>query len=300
MGMTQEEKIAVADMVRSRDRFGPVSPEELAALPGKEQELMIRTKSGRQVHVFEERPEHLPEQAPLFLNYHGGGFLKGRTDRDRRYCCAVMEQLNCLVWDVDYCLAPEHPFPSAAEESYEIACYAFEHAAELGIDPEKIILAGHSAGGNLVASVLIKNAETKELRPCCALMEYFPTDNTVNPVDRLSEELKQNPFWVKRAETEKMYTDFYVGDADAADPLCSPAFAGEQALVSFPDCLILSAGEDSLREDTEAFGMRLAKAGVCVTMQRIPEAMHGFTTNRTPGWERALERQYRFFLEHLR
>ena len=76
--------------------------------------------------------------------------------------------------------------------------------------------------------------------------------------------------------------------------------AEDQALAAFPDCLILSAGEDSLREDTEAFGMRLAKAGVRVTIQRIPEAMHGFTTNRTNGWSRALERQYQFFQEHLR
>ena len=178
--MTREEKIAIADMVRSRDRFGPVSPEELAALPGKEQELWVHTKNGKTVHVFEERPDNLPEQAALLLNFHGGGFLKGRTDRDRRYCCWVMEQLNCMVWDVDYSLAPEAPFPFAAEEAYEIVSYVFEHAAELGIDKEKIILAGHSAGGNLVASVLIKNAETKELNPCCALMEYFPTDNTVD------------------------------------------------------------------------------------------------------------------------
>ena len=56
---------------------------------------------------------------------------------------------------------------------------------------KRLVLAGHSAGGNLVASVLIKNAETKELNPCCALMEYFPTDNTVDPVERLSEELKK-------------------------------------------------------------------------------------------------------------
>ena len=104
---------------------------------------------------------------------------------------------------------------------------------------------------------------------------------------------------MKRAETEKLYTDFYVGDADASDPCCSPAFATEQVLAAFPDCLILSAGEDSLRDDTENFGMRLVKAGVCVTMQRIPEAMHGFTTNRTPGWERALELHDRFFLEHI-
>ena len=66
------------------------------------------------------------------------------------------------------------------------------------------------------------------------------------------------------------------------------------------DVLILSAGEDSLREDTEAFALRLIKAGVCVTAQRIPEAMHGFTTNRTPGWERALKKHIQFFREHLK
>ena len=54
-----------------------------------------------------------------------------------------------------------------------------------------------------------------------------------------------------------------------------------------------------MREDTEAFALRLIKAGVCVTAQRIPEAMHGFTTNRTPGWERALKKHIQFFQEHL-
>lgn len=297
--MTLEEKIAMANQVRSRDRFGPVSPEELAALPGTETELWIETANGCEIHVFEERPDTLPPKAALLLNFHGGGFIKERTDRDRRYCCTLMERLNCLVWDVDYCLAPEKAFPAAVHESYGIAEYAFDHAEELGVDPEKIILAGHSAGGNLVAAACIQNAETHKLRPCCVLMEYFPVDNTVNPIDRLSPELKQDSFWVKRSATEKLYTDFYVGDADPAQPLCSPIKAGEAALSTFPDCLILSAGEDSLRDDTEAFALRLIKAGVCVTAQRIPEAMHGFTTNRTPGWERALDAHCKFFREHL-
>ena len=99
--MTLEEKVAMANTVRSRDRFGPVSPEELAALPGTEKEMWVEVADGRKVHVFEERPEHLPAKVTLLLNFHGGGFIKGRTDRDRRYCCTLMEQLNCLVWDVD-------------------------------------------------------------------------------------------------------------------------------------------------------------------------------------------------------
>lgn len=117
--MTQEEKIAIAETVRHRDRFGPVSQEELAALSGKETELWIQTKNGYCVHVFEERPEALPDRAPILLNFHGGGFLKGRTDRERRYCCAVMEATNALVWDVDYSLAPEKPFPYAAKKAME-------------------------------------------------------------------------------------------------------------------------------------------------------------------------------------
>ena len=153
--MTREEMIAMAQAIRERDHFGPVSPEELAALPGTETELHIPVEGGRTVHVYEERPDHLPEKTALILNYHGGGFLKGRTDRDRRYCCTIMEQLNALVWDVDYCIAPEEPFPAAVEECYGIAAYAFDHAEELGIDPDKIILAGHSAGGNLVAAACL-------------------------------------------------------------------------------------------------------------------------------------------------
>lgn len=297
--MTLEEKIHLANEMRSRDRFGPVSAEELAALPGIETERSITVENGRCVHLYEEAPSQLPEKAALLINFHGGGFLKPRTDRDRRYCCTLMEALNCLVWDIDYCLAPEAPFPAAVEETYGIIAYAFDHAEELGIDPNKILLAGHSAGGNLVAAALIQNSQTHRLHPRCVLLEYFPADNTADPVKRLSQELQADPFWLKRAQTEKLYTDFYVGDADPADPLCSPIMAELSSLEAFPDCLILSAGEDSLREDTEAFALKLIKAGVCVTAQRIPEAMHGFTTNRTPGWERALKQHVHFFREHL-
>ena len=153
--MTLEEKIATAQQVRSRDRFGPVSPEELAALPGTETELWVEVADGRKVHVFEERPEHLPAKAALLLNLHGGGCIKGRTDRDRRYCCTIMEQLNALVWDVDYCIAPEQAFPAAVEETYGIIAYAFDHAEELGIDPQKIVMAGYSAGEILFFAELI-------------------------------------------------------------------------------------------------------------------------------------------------
>ena len=294
--MKLEEKIKLAQTVRERDQFGLLTKEELDALPG-ENETYIETENGYKVHVFIIGKSN--GNSPLVINFHGGGFIKGRSNRDRRYASTLMKELDCVVWDVDYSLAPEHPFPYALNEVYEICLYVFENANKLRINRDKIILAGHSAGGNLVASTLIKNAHTKKLNPLCALMEYFPTDNSANPADRLSNELRQDPFWVKRAQTEKLYTDFYVGDSDPKDPLCSPMFASDDELASFPDSLIISAGEDSLRDETESFASKLIENGVCVTAQRFKSAKHGFTVNRTPEWEKAVKLHIEFMKERI-
>ena len=167
--MTRSEMIEKAKNIRSRDRFGTMAQEELDALPGTETLLQIPVDGGKRVPVFEIRPDTpLENPAPLLLNFHGGGFLKGRGDRDKRYCCHMAQQLGCLVWDVDYSLAPEAPFPTALNESYAVTAYAFAHAEELGIDPQRIALAGHSAGGNLVAAMLIRAYREQSFRPLAA------------------------------------------------------------------------------------------------------------------------------------
>lgn len=298
--MTLDEMIEQAQLLRSRDRFGLMTREELAALPGTERELHILLENGRTVHVYELRPSTpLPSPTPMILNYHGGGFIKGRTGRDRRYCSFLAEQLHCLIWDVDYCLAPEDPFPAAVEESYGIAAYAFAHAAELDADPARIALAGHSAGGTLVASACIQTGQTGAFHPCAVLMEYLPANNAIDPMDRLTPAQLADERAVARARTERLYTTFYCTPQQAQNPLCSPALAGPELLASFPDSLVISAGKDSLRDETEAFALRLAQAGVTVTLRRIVPAMHGFTTNRTEGWEEALALHCKFFRQYL-
>lgn len=218
--MTRSEMIEKAKIIRSRDRFGTMAQEELDALPGTETLLQIPVDGGKRVPVYEIRPDTpLENPAPLLLNFHGGGFLKGRGDRDKRYCCHMAQQLGCLVWDVDYSLAPEAPFPTALNESYAVTAYAFAHAEELGIDPQRIALAGHSAGGNLVAAMLIRAYREQSFRPLAALMEYFPADQTIDPADKLSPELRQNPWWLQRAATEKEYTLYYCSPEQAEDPL---------------------------------------------------------------------------------
>lgn len=294
--------IAMAQAMRSRDRFGPLTPEEVAALPGTQEELFVPVAHGRNVHVFAVRPEGLSESGnPMIVNFHGGGFIKGRADRDWRYCAELARDLGCLVWDVDYCLAPEEPFPAAVLESYGIAEYVFAHADALGVDKNRIALAGHSAGGNLVAAITIKALETGAFQPVCVLAEYFPGNSSVDPMSRYTPEQLSDERSRKRGETERIYAKFYCDpeSREAKSYLASPVMATRQQLTGFPDALIISAGKDSLRDETEQFAQNLRQAGVTVTERRFEEAIHGFTTNRTEGWEGALALHREFLQNHF-
>lgn len=297
--MTFEEKLEKANVIRSRDKFGAMTPEELSALPGSEKELRIPV-DGKSVRVFEIRPDaEIKRPCALIINYHGGGFIKGRSDRDKRYCSWLADTLGCVVWDVDYCLAPEEPFPAAARESYGVAAYAFENAKALGFDPEHIALAGHSAGGNLVCAAMLMDAEAHRLRPSCLLTEYFPADQTRPAAEKLTEAMRGDPWWQRRAQTEAEYAVFYADPEELADPLCSPLLAPFGDFAALPPTLILSAGTDTLRNEVEEMAARLIAEGVEVTALRVSEAMHGFTVNRTEGWERALALHCKFFTQHL-
>ena len=130
-------------------------------------------------------------------------------------------------------------------------------------------------------------------------MEYFPADHTVNPLDRLNDTQQYDEKAVDRAEREALYQSFYCTTRETEHPRCSPVKASLVQLRSFPDCLVISAGKDSLKNETEQFAQRLTEAGVTVTMKRIPEAIHGFSVNRTEGWEKALDLHYDFFYWHF-
>ena len=208
--MTREEMIEAAKKIRLKDNFGVVSKEELETLLGEQREFYLDTDNGCHVHIYELKLSKSHQiKCPLLINFHGGGFIKGRLDRDRRYCSYLLEHFDCIIWDVDYCLAPENPYPAALNECYGVAAWAFLHGEEMGIDVNRIAFAGHSAGANLTAAICIHDAAFHKLHPCALLMEYMPADHTADPFVRLNEEQKKDPWFVARAEREAEYMEFY-------------------------------------------------------------------------------------------
>lgn len=313
--MEHEELIRLAEKARAQGAFPSLSEEELAALPVKQKELGVPVSEGS-VRVYEFRPGPENKRSlPMLINFHGGGFIKGRADRDQVYCSNMAARTGALVWDVDYALAPENPFPAAVNQCYDIIRYAFAHAKELNVDPERILLIGHSAGSNLAAAACIRASEGAAsrptegaafrategpaFRPAGMILDYMPADQMKNPLSKLSPQQRGDAKRVARAKMERQYLDFYLQPEEALSPLASPILASEEVLGTFPDCLVVSAGEDSLRDECEAFAHKLAASGVTVTLRRFRNSRHGFTINRVDEYQKALALHEQFILNHI-
>ena len=290
--MTFEEKVERAQKMRSRETYGLVTQEELDQFPAVQEEIWPQTEAGP-VHVYRITPEVLEPNCPIIVNFHGGGFIKGRLNKDRLFCSRLALTFRCLVWDVDYSLAPEAVFPTAVNESYAVVKYVYDHTEELGIDPGRVILIGHSAGGNLVSTVCMRAGETKAFQPKALIIEFSPLDLHTDPAQKPRIEGDMP------TEVARLYNSFYCEPETAKDPYASPLFASEEQLAPFPETLVITAGQDGLCFEAEEFAMKLARSGVTVTSRRFRDSLHGFTLNRNGEWTESMELLLNFVRAHL-
>jgi acetyl esterase len=231
------------------------------------------------------------ETLPLFVNIHGGGFVLGGPEMDDPFLPRVAQEARVKIISIDYGLAPEKPFPVALDQSFAVVRYAKEHAAELGIDPERIAVGGHSAGGNLSAGICLLDAERRELAPRALILDYPPLDLHTDPY------LKPRPKKAIPPKMARMFDAAYCGNREAArNPLISPIFAAPEHLRTFPPTLMLSASEDSLAPEEAAFKDKLLAAGVQVTYKRFEGAAHGFSLEKGPASNEA----WQMMIDHLR
>jgi acetyl esterase len=255
-------------------------------------EVSLETPAGR-VRVLAYNLNR-PERLPLFINLHGGGFVMCGPEMDDRFLGRVAQEADVKILSVDYSLAPEAPFPQALKECYEVARYAREHADELGLDPERIAIGGHSAGGNLSAAVCLLDGERRELALKALILDYAPLDLHTDPY------AKPRPRKALSPRMCRVFDQAYAGDRRAAlNPLISPVYASDDELRLFPPTLVITASEDSLAPEAELFKDRLLAAGVPVTFRRFEGAAHGFTHAGGPQAEEAWQMMIDHLLRHL-
>jgi acetyl esterase len=226
------------------------------------------------VRIYMPRPVADRELLPIVIYYHGGGFVVGDLDTHdaiARYYC---KHADAVVINVDYRLAPEHRFPTAVDDAYAALTWAVEQAQELQGDPQRIAVAGDSAGGNLAAVVCQLARERRGPHIAFQALVYPTVDFDLTASYPSRAQFGGGDYFLSNRDME-WFRSQYLADADQVDdPRVSPL---RQADVSgLPPALIVTAGCDMLCDEGKAYAGRLAAAGVPVEHRCFEQAIHAF------------------------
>lgn len=216
------------------------------------------------------------QNTDLLLFFHGGGWVTGDIDSYNKVCAVTALKTGCRVASVDYRLAPEHKFPKGLQDCYEIAQYFFKNAMHLfGISPERIVLMGDSAGGNLAAAVSLMARDRQTFVPKRQILIYPATYNDHTENSPYPSVEKNGKDYVLTSQRIVEYMSLYMRTPkDAKSPYFAPLLAEDFS--AQPDTLVITAEFDPLRDEGEDYGQHLRSAGNPVEIYRISGAIHGF------------------------
>jgi acetyl esterase len=219
------------------------------------------------------RPAGVPDSArlPAYVYFHGGGWVIGDLETHDVVCRQITAEAGVSVVSVDYRLAPEHKFPAAADDAWAATRWTVTHAAELGIDGERLAVGGDSAGGNLAAVVALLARDAGAPAIALQVLLYPVTDVAA---ESPSYQDFADGYMLTRDGMRWFIAHYLSKREEAADWRASPLRA--PSLAGLPPALIVTAGFDPLRDEGEAYATRLREAGVRVDAVCYGGMVHGF------------------------
>ena len=234
--------------------------------------MQVKTIESNQtkVKVYIYQPsEQSTQSAPAVLWIHGGGYAVG-TARDDQTILSIIEAIQGPVISVEYSLTPENPAPTALKECYAALVWMSENADLLNIDPNKIAIAGSSAGGGLAAGLALYNRDQKGPSIACQILWQPMLDNLHNLPSAC---VLGYPIWNRRISVKAW--EMYLGGTPGQE--ASPYAAAMRAtdLSCLPPAFIAVGELDLFQDECAVYTERLKEAGVPVEFKIYPGAVHG-------------------------
>ncbi|REF98946.1 acetyl esterase/lipase [Asanoa ferruginea] len=227
------------------------------------EDLMVPADPDVPVRIY--RPQHA-EGAIVWL--HGGGFVMGNLETEHPWAARLAGNSGAVVISVAYRLAPEHRFPAALDDAYAVLTWAFEHAQALGVDPERIAVGGHSAGGGLAAALAL-SARDEQGPPIRFQLLNQPQ------LDDRQETWSARTFtdtpWMTRGKVTQAW-GHYLGGPNSS-PYAAPARAED--LSGLPPAYIATAELCPNRDEDIVYALRLLQSGVPVELHQWAGTFHG-------------------------
>jgi acetyl esterase len=203
----------------------------------------------------------LTDGLPLAVYFHGGRFFSGDLESHDAVCRMLALGSGCRILAVDYRLAPEHRFPAAVEDARVAVEWALGQGVAVGV-------AGDSAGANLAAGAALEHPALG-----CQLLIYPMIDAVCGSPSYAEFAEGYGP---GAADMKRGWREYLPKGTDPRNPLASPLYA--ENLGGAPPALVITAEYDTLRDEGEAYALRLAAAGNSVEAKRYPGTIHGFFT----------------------
>jgi acetyl esterase len=259
--MRQEAPAQMAELFRMGLVSAPVAAVEDRLIPGPASDLPVRVYAPQGRGPF-----------PLVVFFHGGGWVLGDLDTHDPFCRSICASAGCVVVSVGYRLAPENRFPAAPDDALAATRWVAEHAAEVGGDPARIVVAGDSAGGNLSAVTALRLRDEGGPLLRGQLLIYpalgYPSPPTLSYIENAEG------YGLTR-ESALWFWDQYLGDeSQAANPHAAPLLAPD--LCGLPPALVITAEYDVLRDEGEQYVERLRTSGVPARLSRYDGVHHRF------------------------
>lgn len=264
--------------------------------------VITKEKSYENIRIRMYEIEDREKDSACMVFIHGGSFIGGSLEVVEESCRLLSQKAKILVINIDYRLAPEHPFPEGIEDCKMALSHIFSDK-EVEFDRRKLYLGGDSAGGNLALACV----QSEEIcRKIAGLILLYPvTDMTRN---HKLWKWKEDMYLGGKEGIEKhcasslkgfeqLLQKLYVQDADIFDPLISPIYM--EIKEDFPKTLLMTAEYDYLRMQGEAFGKKLYEEGVDIKIIRYGGMCHAFfdLLGKTSQTEQCIEDIAAFIIE---
>ena len=229
--------------------------------------------SGQSIPLTIVRPEGVKGELPVFMFFHGGGWVLGDYPTHARLIRDLVVNSGAVAVYVGYTPSPDAQYPTAIDQAYAATRWVGEHGKEIQVDSSRLAVAGNSVGGNMAAVVALKAKEAGTPKLSFQLLLWPVTDANLETASY--NQFAQGHFLTK--PLMKWFWDNYTTDPkQRAERFASPLQATTEQLKGLPPALVQTAEFDVLRDEGEAYAHKLDAAGVTVTAVRYNGMIHDY------------------------
>ncbi len=231
------------------------------------------TQDGQTVKIYIMKPDQVAGKPGVLLFIHGGVWIVGNFQNHQRLLRDLVVDSGQIGVFVEYTSLPAARFPTQLDQSYAALKWVAAHAGEFGADGGRIAVAGNSVGGNMTAALTLMAKDRGGPKISYQVLMIPATDASV---DTASYHEYGTGRFLARAFMKYGWDLYAPTAAERNNPYVSPLRASLQQLHGLPPALVVTAENDPLRDEGEAYARKLKEAGVSVIATRYNGMIHDF------------------------